>query len=461
MLCISAKANLLFIVPRPEGRGKLKKIFLQKMRRFHFTNTGKFNEKIIPCFSWFIIVFVIVCRYFHFPFSATPSGDEPFYTDEINYLVKYGAYNSLAQGTSFLYLSLVFIFSKIFFISFLVSARILSAIFFIVCTRLFLKCLGHFTNVSFAEKYIGLSFFCVISFGWVMKGLPDFVSCAFMLASFNLVAGAANYKRALLAGVLLFIGFAIKPVTVFAFPALAVFLFFNQLKTTGWRRNALKTLLFSVGFVLCFICYHIPGYLAYHKIMLEDKNHVYAGDKRIESATTWNERNVYFELYNVHHKINKWAVTWEEVDSFKQQHPEINLNITAGQYARANPAAWMAHVGYNVFLALPYSINHGFFFAKWAVINKFIKNSLIIKLVSLVLIISICLYEWKFIKQNFLLLLAPFLFYLGVGCYIVTQLEDNWLLFCLPFLALPVVKFLARYIPVFLLLLLQFIYLLV
>ncbi len=423
--------------------------------------SSKLNEKYIPCILWFIIVFIIVGRYLHFPFSSPPNGDEPFYINEIDYLARYGWYNSLSQGNSFFYLLLVFLFSKVCFVSFLTSARILSALFFIVCCRLFVKCFERFANVSYADKYVALTFFCVIASGWVMKGLPDLVCVACMLGAFLLATGAGTYRRVIFAGLLLFIGFAVKPIALFAFPALALFLFLNGLKKEGWGKGVIKSILFSGSFVLSFVAYHVPGYMAYHKIMLEDKNHIYSGAQRIQSTTTWGERNTYYELYNLHHKPNKWAITWGEVDSFKQQHPEINLNVSFGQYVSNNTGAWLKHICANVFLALPYSINHGFFFAKWTSINKVINNFIIIKLLSLVLIAGICLFEFKFIRSNLLLLFVPFLFYLGLSCYITTQLEDNWLLFCLPFLALPVVKFLMRYVNVFVLLALQFVYLLI
>ena len=233
---------------------------------------------------------------------------------------------------------------------------------------------------------------------------------------------------------------------------------FNRPKAEGHRKKTANLVFFTISFAALFAIYHIPGYLTYHKLMLEDKGHTYVNGERIKTPDSWAEKNAYFELYNVHKKPNKWGITAGEVDSFKQQHPEITLNISYTDYVKKHTAVWVRNLADKLFFYLPYGINHCFFFAKWTLINKVVKSYMVMHIIGLVIIILIFVREYKFIGENAATFLPPLLFYCCISLYTIPQLEGNWLIYCFPFFSLPVARFLVRYVNIILLLALQFLF---
>ena len=101
----------------------------------------------------------------------------------------------------------------------------------------------------------------------------------------------------------------------------------------------LQIILFTGVFSACFIAYNIPGYQAYGKLMLEDKNHVYEGSKRIELSPNWNEINTYYEVYNPNKRENKWHVTIDEVNEFKKNNPD-KLDLSYTQFLQQHSNIW-------------------------------------------------------------------------------------------------------------------------
>ena len=421
----------------------------------------KLSSNAFIYLSWGIVAFIIIASYFKFPLSSPLVGDESYYVNEVDFFAKYGFYRSLAQGTSFVYTLLIYICSKIFFVDFVVGARIASIVFFSICCSGLLKCLGQFTDVEKRDKYTGVVFFGVLSSLWLWKALADIPSDAFVIYALYFCLNADTNKKVMLAGLLAFLGFAIKPIVLLALPGILMVLFLRNVKVNAFRTNFTRTALFTMTFLACFFVYHIPGYNTYHKLVLEDKNHFYQNDKRIERKTSWGELNTYYESYNPKHRVNKWAVTFGEVDSFEAQHPEIDLHLTYTQYVRIHFSAFALVCVNKIFLGLPYSIQNGFFFAKWTAINRFIKSIVVIQIISFFIFLFICFRERRFIKVNLLLFLAPLSYYLILSLYTIPQLEDNWLLYCTPLLSLPVVKFLNKYLNIYVLLTLQLVYFLI
>ncbi len=421
----------------------------------------KLNEKYIPYISWFVVAVTLSMRIVHFPLSSAPFGDEGYYTMEVNYLSKYGTYLSLAQGNSFVNTILIYCFSKIFSLNFLIGSRVLSWIFFLVDGVLFLKCFERFKGIGVRERYFGLIFFAGISSAWIGKGLPDLICFSLLLCCFYVLSLKTGYKQLLFSAVLVFLAFAVKPIAILAIPGVLVFVFFTNIKTAGVVSNSVKATIFIAGFSACFIVYEIPGYQLNHRLMLEDKNHFYHGAVQVPSSNSWPERCTYFAAYNPNHRATEWQVTWEEVDSFKAQHPDINLKLGYVQYARAYFSTWISEIGNKIFLSLPAFTQDGFFFSRWTLINRFIKSYLVIRILTLLLISSIYFFERRFIKDNLLLFAIPFLFAVCISVYIITPLQNNWLMYSLPFLALPVFRFLSRYVNTVILFSLQFIYMLV
>jgi hypothetical protein len=420
----------------------------------------KVNERYLSYIAWAYILFIIAVSYYHFPLGSPDFGDEGYYAGEAAYLSQYGFGNALAQGTSFLLSLLIFITSKIFFTGFLIGGRILSIICFAAACKLMLKCFERFTNLSAAERYFGVIGFASICTGWLWKSLADIPSLCFILGAFYLLASNKGWRHIALAGVVLFLGFAIKPTVLFNIPGFFLFIVLSGRDLLPLMKRMIRAAVFITAFVGAFALYHIPGYLTYHKVMLENKDHHYVGKERVVNPNLWNERNIYFEAYNPTHRPNKWAVTWAEIDTFKRQHPEVNLNLGYGAYAKAHTGVWAKNIVSKVLLDLPYAIQYEFFFAKWTVANHWLKSEKILKLLTLLLIAFMCIHQRRFIKENATLLLVPFMYFLVLSTYLIPQLEDNWLLFCLPFLALPVVKFLLRYVNVYVLVGLQVVYIL-
>ncbi len=422
----------------------------------------RLSEKQLLYASGIFILLVVILRYLHFPLFSPDAGDEPFYVQEADYLARYGWHSALSQGTSFSYSLLLFIFAKTFSISHLAAGRILSVIFFLAGCRLLFLCFNAFNEVNSNIKYMGLLIYTTMSSSWLWRCLPDTVCTAFILAALVIVFHGKNYLRLLWAAILLFIAFSCKPVALFVLPGLLIYLFFNGLTKAAWLRNAGQAAVFICVFAVCFGLYHIPGYNAYHRLMLEDKGHSYTGETRVEHTVSWNEVNNYFLLYkDVHGKQNKWAIRFSEVADFKQQHPDVKLQMGYTEFIKNHFTVFVQSTAEKLFFYLPYHIQGGFFFAKWTVINKWLKSQTILNIITLLLISAMSLYNWKFIKENALLFLIPLLYFVTLSLYCISQLEDNWAFFCLPFLALPVMKFIERYLNISVFFLLQFLYTLV
>lgn len=419
----------------------------------------KINDKYLPYIAWATVLCIVAISYARFPLSHAPVGDETYYKQEVDFMVSQGLLQSLAQGTSFFLSCLIFLCSKLFFTSYLIGARLLSIIMFLVNCRLFYLCAKRFEGLSEAGRYMLLLFFAVISSGWLWKGLADTVAMPFFLGAFYLITGSHSTKKILLSAFLVFVGFGVKPTLLMTIPGLTIAILILGYKKQGWKKGFVNSALFGAMFLLCFSLYHIPGYDKYGKLMLENKDHYYEGDKRIEKTSKWYELTVYFEQYNVHHKPNRWQVTWGEIDTFKMNHPEEDLNISYAGYICKFPVSYFGHVAEKVFLTLPTSIQNGFFFAKWITVNRFIHNYFIIQLLTCILIASIFITERKFVIKNLLLLFVPFCYFLILSMYILSQIENNWLLMCLPLLALPVVKFLSERVNFLLFGVLQIVYL--
>ncbi len=428
-------------------------------------STGEENNKAdryIVLFSWFIVLFVVVLRYTQVNmFSPVIVGDESTYTTEVDYFNKFGYFKALAQGTSFLYTLLIYITSCITTFNYLVSTRILSGVFYFIDCYLFLRCFRNFEGISRPIRYTGMVIFATLASKWMTRGTPDLIETATLLIIFDLTVSGANNKKMILAGILLFAGFAIKPVNIFAIPGFLLFILARKGGAITMRTKMIQTGLMICSFLFLFFLYHIPGYKVYNKLMLEDKNHYYQGEQRINSDLTWVESNVYFEIYNINHKPNKWMLTPSEVEGFKKEHPEINLNLGWKEYVAKYTGHWASNVANRIILLLPYSIQGGFFFAKWTVINSYFHSTFIISLIALLLIAFMYISEYSFVKHNLLLLCIPLSYYVLLSLYLIPQLEDNWLLYCLPFLGLPVARFVGRYVPAIIFLALQLIYIII
>lgn len=420
----------------------------------------KINEKYLPVISWGSIICVICIALFRLPLSGKMIGDEEYYVQEVVYLAQYGFYNTLSQATSTLYSVLIYLCSKLFFVDYLIGARILSIIAFLVSCRLLYKCTGRFEGLSMIGRHMALLLFMVVCYGWLWKGLADIVGVPFYLAAFYILTGKASNKDIVIAALLLFCGFAVKPTTLLTVPGLATIILVTRSKERGWVNGFVMSSVFCAIFVFCFVAYHMPAYKLYGTLKLETKDHFYKEGKRIETKNLWYERIVYFEQYNVNHKPNKWQVTWEEIDSFKAANPQVNLSLSYGAYVKKYAASYVQNIGIKLFLMLPYSIQYGFFFAKWTVVNKFIGSIVVIRVLTLLLIASICVVARKFIKDNALLLFAPYSYYLVLSVYVLSQIEENWLLMCLPFLALPIIKVFSERVNIVVFAALQIIYLL-
>ena len=427
------------------------------------SNTGnglKLSNKYVPYAAWLVVLYTVVVAYIRYHNHALhETGDEVYYRKEAEYCLRYGFYQSLTQGTSFIYTLLISFLSKIFSVNIISAARFINLPFFFTSCFLLLKCFDLFEGVSVVEKYLGLVFYAVIAQYLLFQCLPDIICTTFFLGAFYHIVKQKSNMHLFAAGVLLFMAFAVKPVILFTIPGIILFLLLRNRHVAGIGKNVVKNMVLIGGFILCFIIYHIPGYMANGKLMLEDKSHNYNGIARVENPTSWQELNIYYEVYNVHHKNNKWAVTWKEVDTFRRQHPEINLKLSYFGFAKTYPKIWARHIVEKLTLTMSNSIQMGFFFAKWTLANKYIRNVKIIFIITFLLISTLFILQRKFISNNIIILIVPFAYYLALSIYTIPQLEGNWLLCCLPFIALPVVKFLCRYINIYLLLTLQLLFL--
>lgn len=413
-------------------------------------------EKLLPTFIFCFIVALVAGEIYSFPFSHKMVGDEPYYMSEIYYMDKYGWYKSLSQGTSFCYTLLVYVLAKLCFIPYMLAGRLLSIVALFFSAFLFYNILQYFSGITQNSRYVTLTAFVIVCKIWTVRVLPDTTSVAFALWAMLSILSGNSYKHLFLAGVLLFISFAIKPISLFCVPGLALLVLLQQKSNTVKRISS--SIVFVAGFTLTFIVYHVPGYLTYHKLMLEDKGHTYVGAVRVNEKTSWTEKNVYFEVYNIHHKPNKWAVSFQEVDSFKVANPHINLNLSYSQFVAKHTRVWLRNMSNKLFLALPYGTQALFFVAKWTTIARWVHNILLIQIIAFVLFSIICWLQRSFIRQNFVLFMPALVFYVSLSVYIIPQLELNWLIFCFPFFALPISQLLSKYVPVYLLLLLQLAY---
>ena len=422
----------------------------------------RLSEKQLFYASGIFILLVVILRYLHFPLSTPNAGDEPFYVQEADYLAKYGWHGALSQGTSFSYSLLLYLFAKVFSVGYLAAGRILSVVFFLAGCRFLYQCFNVFTWLNSNIKYMGLLFYTTMSASWLWRCLPDTVCTTFILAALAMALNGKSYLRLLWAAILLFIAFSCKPVALFVMPGLCIYLFFHQLSKATWLRNLGRTVLFTCIFAVCFTLYHLPGYNTYGRLMLEDKGHSYNGPTRVERDISWNEVNNYFLLYkDVHGKQNKWGVKFSDVAEFKKQHPEVVLQMGYLEFIKKHFGIFVQSTAEKLFFYLPYHIQGGLFFAKWTFINKWLKNQTVLNIITLLLVSAVSLYNWKFIKDNILLFLIPSIYFVLLSLYCISQLEDNWAFFCLPLLALPVLKFIDRYMNISLFFLLQFLYTLV
>jgi hypothetical protein len=421
----------------------------------------KLDKKQIYIATCVAILFIVVVAFFKFPLSHRQVGDESSYFQEVDYFARFGFFQALAQGTSLVYSLLIFAVDKIFFLgNFLVAARVLNILCFVFSAFLLFRLLHRFKGMSPAAISMSLMYFTVICSGWCWKGLPDIVSLMFLFGAMNLITGNGKKANYAIAAFFVLCAFATKPTAIFYFPALLVVTFIYSKRRSGMRNGITDALLFTGTFALCFAAYHVPGYMSYGRLMLEDKNHTYSGIQRVENKVSWNDANVYFEKYNPQHKENIWAITMEEVDSFRTAHPEMKLYEGHIAFAVNSPAKFVSNTADKIFLILPYSIQYGFFFAKWTIANRFIHSIFIVKLLSMLLIGGIFVMERKFVKDNLLLLILPLSYYVFLSLYVFAQMQDNWILCCLPLLAIPVARFLAGKIHIVQLLLLQAIYIL-
>ncbi len=427
----------------------------------NYTLTGlKISNKYVPYAGWLVVLYAVVISYLRFlNHGLVENTDEAYYCKEAEYCLHYGFYQSLAQGTSFIYSLLICLFSKIFSLNILSSVHFINLPFYFISCFLLLKCFDLFDNLGKIGKYFGLLFYVAIVQYLLFQGLPDIICTTFFLGTFNLILRQKSTLHLIGAGVLLFLGFAVKPVILFTIPGILLYLLLRNRQINGLGRNAMNSIVFLSSFIICFSIYHLPGYMAYGKLMLEDKGHDYNGSSRVEHSTSWQELNIYYEVYNVNHKNNKWAVTWEEVSTFKTNHPEIDLKLSYIGYAKTYPKIWAGNIAKKATFGLANCIQYGFFFAKWTFVNKYIKSVKAIFILTFLLMCILFVLERKFISNNIIILIVPFAYYLALSMYTIPQLEGNWLLCCLPFIALPVAKFLCRYIDIYLLLTLQLLFL--
>ncbi len=422
----------------------------------------KLSEKQLLYASGVFILLAIIFRYTHFPLSSPDGGDEPYYVQEADYLAKYGLYKALSQGTSVTYSLLLAIFGRILFVSHLIAGRILSVVFFVVGCRSLFQCFNAFTNLNSNVKYMGLLFYTSMSVSWLLRCLPDTVCVAFMFSTLAVLFNSKSYWRLGAAAVMLFLAFSCKPTALFILPGLFIFIFFKGSGKATWTKNIVRFAIFTLVFSVCFALYHLPGYQTYHRLMLEDKGHGYSGETRVEHNISWNEVNNYFLLYkDVHEKQNKWSVSFDEVAEFKKQHPEVVLQMGYTEFIRMHFMVFVKSTADKFFFYLPYHIQGSLFFAKWTIINKWVKNQTVLNIITLLLISALSMYNWKFIKENAFIFFVPFLYFAVLSLYCISQLEDNWSFFCLPFLALPVMKSIDRYLNISVFFLLQFLYMLV
>jgi hypothetical protein len=430
-------------------------------QQFNQSDTSAGLEKYKAIVAWSIVILAIIVRYLDFSLSSPLSGDEPYYIGEVEYLSKYGLYPALTQGTSPLYSVFIYLPAKLFSISYVISARVLSILFYLLSCLVIAACFNDFKKINNA-KYLALTFFAVICKIWLWKGLPDLICTFFILSSFLCAIRAKGNTMLFVAGILFFLAMAVKPVAIFMFPGMVLFVFLKMKMPDDYRVQVKKTGLFISGFLVCFFAYYYPGYSAYGKLMLEDKNHIYINETRVDNAHTWNELNNYFEIYkDVHKKPNKWAVSFDEVIEFKKNHPQVELNLSLIQFLKEYPSIWFHNTFEKIFFDLSMYSQSGLFFYKWTSVNTWIKSYSTIKVIACFIFLIFLWIERSFLKINFLLFIPFLAYFICLSAYCIPQLENNWLLCCLPFFSLPIDKFFCDKVNIFILLALQAAYLVI
>lgn len=399
--------------------------------------------------SWLIVGITMLVSLKTHPLSSAMHGDETNYYAELDYLVHYGFYNSLAQGTSLGYTLILFILSKIIPLSWLTVMKLCSAVSYVACCYVILKVFSRFQNIKYETRYLGMVFFSYCANGIIWRGLPDNTHALIIFIVAYILLGKTTYKSIVIAALLVFLAFIIKPVAIFYIPAILLYLLVN--KRSVLTQRIIQIFLFTSIFSSCFVVYHIPGYKTYGKLMLEDKNHIYDGNKRVELSPNWNEINNYYEVYNPNKRENKWHVTIDEVKEFKKSNPD-KLDLSYTQFLQQHFKIWAKNAAVKIFLDMPYNTDCGMFYHRWTIINKWIKNLLIIEFISLVLFIFFCYKEWELIRSN-VFLVVPLTYFMILSLYVIPQLEGNWLISCLPFFALPIMQSLQRKIGTYIILL--------
>jgi len=382
------------------------------------------------------------------PLNAPMLGDEPGYYAELNYLFHYGFYMSLSQGTSFGYSGLLYILAHIIPIDAFLVMKFFSAISFIACCFIILKIFDRLNNVSYETKYLAMVFFAYYSIAHIWRALPDIPCTLSLFTGVLILLKNRSYRSVVITSLFVFLAFIIKPNILFYIPGILLFIVAS--KNIQLKQKVAEVILFVGVFFSCFIVYHIPGYQAYGKLMLESKNHMYVGSQRIESTLTWPEINIYYEVYNPNKRINKWAVNPDEVNEFKKNNPG-KLDLSYTQFLRQHFNIWAKNEVTKIFLDVPYLVDCGMFYHKWTTVNKWIKNTYIIEFVSLVFLIFCCYKERRMITGN-PFLLVPFTYALLLCLIAIPQLEYNWMIGCTPFFALPILEYLQKRISPYIIL---------
>ena len=384
-------------------------------------------------------------------------GDEPFYNEEVKYLAQYGLYNSLSQGSSFIYSLLVFCFSKIFFINFILSARILSTIFFLLSCILIFKIVQKLPGYERETKFFTVLAFFLIAKAFTWEVLPDFFCCTFVLLALYSVVTKNKYYW-IKAAVFCFIAFACKPIAIFTVPPFIYLVFFSD-KGSALLKRIARVFYFTVVFLFIFFIYHIPGYQKFGKLMLETKSHAYQGVVRVENDFNYNQINAYFLLYpEIHKKPNKWGITPDDVRQFKKDHPDVNLDISYSEFVTQHTKVWLAGLWDKFFDFLPYHILVVTFIAKYSMIGRFITSKIVIDVVAILLLCFFYFKDWKATKLNINIFSFLILYFVLFSIYVLPQLEDNWFMFFLPLMALPVINTLCKNFNILILFAIQFAY---
>ncbi len=410
----------------------------------------KIPKSYLSYISLAIVGLICVVSYNTSPFHSTLTGDEPYYLSEVKYLAEYGFYNSLSQGTSFAYTSMLYIFSKIIHADFEVSMKIFSTISYLLSCFVLLKILGCFKKIDNETKYVGMLFYAYCYCGHMCLLLPNATNALFVMLGILSLLKLNNYKGIALSGLMFFIAFIVKPIALFYIPGILLYLIIDNRNDIMTRLKNCS--LFFAIFITGFIIYHIPSYQRYGKLMLEDKNHTYAAGIRKESQVPADQKSIYYIVYNPNKRINIWLVTVNEVEEFKEKHPEIKLNLSHTEFIKTYTKIWLTNSMEKIFLDIPFHVDLGIYYHKWTTVNKWINNLTIIKFGSLLILLFCCYKEREFIGAN-RFLIAPLVYLCFLSLYLIAQLENGWLLSSIPFFALPILQYSQRKLSVYVVLL--------